>query len=181
MALKTVPILFPPLSWCKYVQLTGLLLQHNLLPADIVASIYCRQSSEGKFNFEMTTTMTMMMTSWFLLKLKASCNFWVKYIYMGTCLNMWNERASHWATPVFMLRFVRFLSSPRAERERAAHHFCACTHILSWQEWNKLTHALLYIHSLAHIHARAHAHTVILTLAHSHNPQSTTTLYETGG
>ena len=87
---------------------------------------------------------------------KVPCNFWEKYT--GTCLNTRNERAWHWATSVFKLRYVRFLSVWR----RTARHFYGCTHFLSWykSETNSRTHGYLfahgiYSHSLGHTYSRA--------------------------
>ena len=65
----------------------------------------------------------------------------------------------------------------REQRERAAHHFCACTHILSWQEWNKLTHALIYIYSPAHTHSHCDTLSFFLSPSLTQNPQTTSTLY----
>ena len=95
---------------------------------------------------------------------KVPCNFWEKYT--GTCLNTWNEHAWHWATPVFMLRFVRFLSV----WQRAARHFYGCTHFLSWHKSgkkNSRTHSYTVTDLGTHIHAQAHGHTVILSLSTS--------------
>lgn len=55
-----------------------------------------------KLNLEKTTTMMIIIIfietgeTWFLFKLKIPCNLWVKY--PGTCLNMWNVCAWHYAT-----------------------------------------------------------------------------------
>ena len=90
----------------------------------------------------------------FVLKLKAPCNIWVKYT--GTCLNTWHERVRHWATPILMLSFVRFLSVWK----RAAHHFCARTNFLSWHksETNLRTHS----YTFTHFRTYTHAHTLTL-------------------
>ena len=98
------------------------------------------------------------------LEKKVPCNFWVKYT--GTCLNTWNERAWRWATPAFMLSFVRFLSV----WQRAARHFYGCTHFLSWHKSgkkNSRTHSYTVTDLGTHIHAQAHGHTVILSLSTS--------------
>ena len=104
---------------------------------------------------------------------KVPCNFWEKYT--GTCLNTRNERAWHWATSVFKLRYVRFLSVWR----RTARHFYGCTHFLSWykSETNSRTHSYTVTHLGTHIHAQAYGHTghslslslpLSLSLSHTH-------------
>ena len=109
----------------------------------------------------------------FLLKLKVPCNFGVKYT--GTCVNTWNESARHWATPVFMPRFVRFLSVWK----RAARHFCLGS---IWADIRvKQIQACAHIHALtcARTHARSHCDSFFLSLPVSHtihNPRPFCTL-----
>ena len=81
--------------------------------------------------------------------------------YTCTCLKTRNECAWHWATPVFMLRYVRFLSVLR----RAARHFCACTHFLSWHkgETDSRTHSYTFTHLCTH--TREHTLTLWYSLS----------------
>ena len=112
---------------------------------------------------------------------KVPCNFWEKYT--GTCLNTRNERAWHWATSVFKLRYVRFLSVWR----RTARHFYGCTHFLSWykSETNLRTRSYTFIHLRTHPHTDAHTLTVwyslslFLSPSLTHNPQSMSCLLYT--
>ena len=99
---------------------------------------------------------------------------------MGTCLNTWNEHAWHWVTLVSMLIFVHFLSV----WERAAHHFCTCTHFLSRHKHE--TNACTHIHSLTCAHTCmcicSHCDTLFLSLSPSltHNPQFTSIVRSNG-
>jgi len=98
----------------------------------------------------------------------------------GICLNTWNERSWHWATPVFMLRFYSSLDWS-VWKAGVARHFSACTHFLSWRV-RRMTETNLRKQSYTFIHLRAHGHTEILSFSLSifrsltHSP-STSTLY----
>ena len=94
---------------------------------------------------------------------------------MGTCLNTWNEHAWHWVTLVSMLIFVHFLSV----WGRAAHHFCTCTHFLSWHKHE--TNAYTHIHPLTCAHTCmcicSHCDTLFLSFPLSHTIHNSHPLY----
>ena len=101
----------------------------------------------------------------------------------GICLDTWNERAWHWATPVFMLRFYSFqvLTEAYGRPEWPVTFLPVLSNSLSEltgkaNDWNKLTQAVIHIHSLARTHY-THADTVTLryfqsfylSLSHTHS------------
>ena len=87
---------------------------------------------------------------------KVPCNFWEKYT--GTCLNMWNERAWHWATPVYICWDMYVSWSYGGERPV---FFMAV--LIFWADIRvKQTHARTHIQPLTWAHTFTRKHTITL-------------------